>query len=73
MQEYDKRIIRLFEWLLFQKKIMTAKEFCQSIDLLDQPFSKIKKGTNHFTVIQIENVCKIYNVRNDKTIEINDF
>lgn len=86
MHDYDKRIIRLFEWLLFHKKIMTAKDFCQSIDLLEQTFSKIKKGTNHFTVLQIENICKTYKVnsnwifgleknvfRNDKNIEINDF
>jgi len=86
MHDYDKRIIRLVEWLLFHKKITTSKEFCLSIGLLEQTFSKIKKGTNHFTVLQIENICKTYKVnsnwifgieknvfRNDKTIEINDF
>lgn len=86
MHEVDKRIIRLVEWLLFQKKITTSKEFCISIGLLEQTFSKIKKGNNHFTVLQIENICKTYKVnsnwifgleknvfRNDKTIEINDY
>lgn len=86
MHDYDKRIIRLVEWLLFQKKITSSKEFCLSIGLLEQTFSKIKKGNNHFTVLQIEKICKTYKVnsnwifgveknvfRNDKTIEINDF
>jgi len=86
MHEHDKRIVRLVEWLIFNKKVSTAKEFCQSVDLLVPTYSKIKKGTCHFTVINIENICKKYKVnsnwifgieknvfRNDKTIEIKDF
>jgi DNA-binding Xre family transcriptional regulator len=83
MHEVDKRIVRLVEWLIFNKKVVTAKEFCQSVDLLEQTYSKIKKGTCHFTVTNIDNICKKYNVnsnwifgteknvfRNDKSIEI---
>ena len=85
MHEHDKRIIRLVEWLIFNKKIVTAKEFCQSVEVLEQTYSKIKKGTNHFTVLNIESICRKYNVnsnwifgleknvfRNDKSIEITD-
>jgi len=85
MYESDKRILRLIELLIFKKKIKLSKDFCQEIGILEQTLSKIKKGTNHFTVIQIEQVCKVYNVncnwvygfekkvfRTDESIEITD-
>jgi len=58
----DKRILRLIELLIFQKKINYVKEFCDEVGILSQTVSKIKKGTNHFTVDQIQKICITYNV-----------
>jgi len=54
--------------------------------MLNQTISKIKTGKSHFTVVQIEAICHVYNVNanwlfgkqtnvfNDKnSIEIKDF
>jgi len=62
MYTSDKRIIKLIELLIFQRKITFVKDFCTEIGILEQSVSKIKKGLNHFTVIHIETICKIYNV-----------
>ena len=62
MHESDKRILRLIELLIFEKKISNTAEFCSKIDMLKQTVSKIKNGNNHFTVIQIEQICKVFNV-----------
>jgi DNA-binding Xre family transcriptional regulator len=62
MYTSDKRIIKLIELLIFQRKISFVKDFCNEIGILEQSVSKIKKGLNHFTVIHIETICKIYNV-----------
>lgn len=58
----DKRILRLIDLLIFQKKISYVKDFCQEIGMQDQTISKIKKGTAYFTVTHIEMICKKYNV-----------
>jgi DNA-binding Xre family transcriptional regulator len=65
MYESDKRILRLIELLIFEKKIKLSKDFCKEIGVLEQTLSKIKKGTNHFTVVQIEKICKVYNVNSN--------
>lgn len=62
MQTSDKNILRLIDLLIFQKRIFYAKDFCNEIDMLEQTLSKIKKGQCHFTVAQIEMICKSYNV-----------
>lgn len=62
MYTSDKNIIHLIDLLRYQKKISSAKDFCQEIGVLEQTVSKIKKGLNHFTVLQIEIICKKYNV-----------
>ena len=62
MYESDKRILRLIELLIFEKKIDNASDFCTKIDMLKQTVSKIKNGNNHFTVIQIEKICKTFDV-----------
>lgn len=85
MHPTDKRIIRLIEFLVFQQKISSTRHFCQEVHILEQTVSKVKNGTAHFTVMQIENICKKYNVNanwifgieknvfnHDKSIEITD-
>lgn len=62
MYTTDKHILRLIDVLIFNKEISSTKEFCQEIGVLEQTVSKIKKGTNHFTVAHIETICKLYNV-----------
>lgn len=62
MQTTDKNILRLIDLLLFQKQVSSTKDFCQKIGVLEQTVSKIKKGSNHFTVQQIETICKVYGV-----------
>lgn len=62
MYTSDKNIIELVELLKYQKRIIYDKDFCQDVEMLEQTLSKIKKGKNHFTVLQIETICKKYNV-----------
>ena len=62
MYTSDKRIIRLIELLIFQKKISSTRAFCNEIGILEQTISKVKRGLNHFTVLHIETICKTYNV-----------
>lgn len=62
MYESDKRILRLIDLLIFEKKITSTADFCSQIEMLNQTVSKIKAGKNHFTVLQIETICKKFNV-----------
>lgn len=62
MSTPDKNILRLIDILIFQKKINYRNDFCEEIGILRQTVSKIKKGTNHFTVQHIEIICAKYNV-----------
>lgn len=62
MYTSDKNILKLIDLLIFQKRISSTKDFCQEIGFLEQTVSKIKAGKNHFTVMQIEAICKKYNV-----------
>jgi DNA-binding Xre family transcriptional regulator len=62
MNTTDERILRLIDLLIYQKKISSIKDFCLQIEMLEQTVSKIKKGSSHFTVNQIESICKIFNV-----------
>jgi hypothetical protein len=62
MNLIDKRILRLIDLLIFEKEIAYVKEFCQAIGIIDTTIPKIKKGTSHFTVQNIQMICKIYNV-----------
>lgn len=65
MNTSDIRIIKLIDLLKYEKKILTDKNFCDEIGLLNQTVSKIKKGDAHFTVQHIENICKKYNVNSN--------
>jgi len=62
MYTSDKKLIELIELLVYQKKYKSIRSFCIENEILEQTVSKIKAGTNHFTVLQIENICKKYNV-----------
>jgi len=62
MNTTDERILRLIDLLIYQKKVSSIKDFCLQIEMLEQTVSKIKKGSSHFTVNQIESICKIFNV-----------
>ncbi|MBP1222600.1 helix-turn-helix domain-containing protein [Flavobacterium sp. 1355] len=62
MQKTDQRILRLIDVLIFQNKVNREIDFCREINILPQTVSKIKKGTNHFTVTHIENIIEKYNV-----------
>lgn len=65
MYTSDKNIIHLINLLIFQEKISSTKKFCQDVAILEQTISKIKIGKNHFTVLQIERICKKYNVNSN--------
>ncbi len=62
MNNIDVKILELIEYLKSIKEIKTAKQFCLSVGMLEQTLSKIQKGKNHFTIIQIETICQIYYV-----------
>jgi len=47
---------------MFEKKILSVRDFCGHIKILEQTITKIKKGTAHFTVLQIESICRKFNV-----------
>ena len=72
MYTSDKRILRLIDLLIFQKKITYIKEFCDEIGILTQSVSKIKKGKNHFTINHIEKICLKYNVNANWIFGIED-
>ena len=85
MNNIDKRILRLIELLKNESQISSYYQFCNEIGMLKQTITKIKNGTAHFTVLQIESICKKYNVNanwifgieknvfnNSKSIEIAD-
>lgn len=62
MQEADKRILKLIDLLIFEKKIKNQKDFCSEVGLLLPNLSKIKKGESRFRVSHIEVISKKYKV-----------
>lgn len=62
MYEYDKNIIKLIDILLIENLVGSKTEFYDVIKSSRQTVSKIKKGINHFTPLQIAIICKKYNV-----------
>lgn len=59
----DKRILRLIDLLIFQKRIASVNEFLETINSNRSTLSKIRNGQkNHFTVEQIEIICNKYEV-----------
>lgn len=62
MNEIDKRIIQLIKLLKAEKEISSIKHFCIQLGILEQTVTKIKNGTAHFTVLQIQTICIKFNV-----------
>lgn len=62
MNPIDKRIFYLIDLLIFEKKIDSVRQFCLEIGMLEQTISKIRKGINHFTLLQVQTICSKYNV-----------
>ena len=62
MNTIDKKILQLIELLMFEKEVLSIRDFCKHIEMLEQTVTKIKKGTAHFTVLQIESICRKFNV-----------
>ena len=58
----DKNILKLVELLKLQKRILTTKEFSDSIGMLNSTISRVPQGKCHFTAEQILLICKKYNV-----------
>lgn len=58
----DEKILDLIDYWVYEKKYLNTRDFCLQNDILEQTLSKIKKGTNHFTVAQIERIGKKHGV-----------
>lgn len=85
MDEIDQRIIIIINILITYKKVKNVKDFSEKIGMLRSTISRIKKGINHFTVIQIDTMCKMFDInpscifgyednvfREDESIKINN-
>lgn len=72
MYTSDKKIIELIELLVYKKVYSSVRTFCVENNILEQTISKIKKGINHFTVLQIESICKKHNVNANWIFDIED-
>ena len=72
MYKTDKYVLRLIDLLVFERKVSSLIDFYSEIGILRQTVSKIKKGTAHFTVNHIENICKKYNVNANWIFGITD-
>ena len=72
MYTSDKRILRLIDYLKFVNKISSTSDFCVKIDMKKQNITKIKKGTLHFTVQNIESTCKEFNINANWIFGINN-
>jgi len=62
MNPVDQKMIDLIDYLIYKKIHLSERNFCLENDLLQQTYSRIKKGENHFTVNQIERIGKKYKV-----------
>lgn len=62
MMDTNKKLIRLIDLLIFEKKVKSSAEFCRRIGIQPQTLTKIKNGTHHFRVVYVERACKQFNV-----------
>ena len=58
----DKNILHLITVLTLKKQVLNMRDFCNIIKMREQTITKIKNGSAHFTVLQIESICKIFKV-----------
>ena len=68
----DMNILKLIDLLKLQKKILTTKEFAESIGMLNSTISRVPQGKCHFTVEQISVICKKYNVNANFVFGLDD-
>lgn len=68
----DKKMLRLIDLLIFEKKIKNASEFCRSIEILPQTLTKVKKEFQSFTLGHVQKTCKEYNVNANWIFGIQD-
>lgn len=62
MYTSDKQILELIAYLKYTNVISSTSEFCLSVNIPKQNITKIKNGSSHFTVKNIEAICLKYNV-----------
>jgi hypothetical protein len=62
MYTSDKRILHLIDYLIYKKEVSTAGKFSTRVNMLATTISKVRSGKTHFTVNQIESICKEFNV-----------
>lgn len=58
----DKKMLELIKILKERGDIRFRQEFCDAINLPKQNIRNIKIGIQHFTVMQIRETCKAYNI-----------
>ena len=62
MNTIDKKILELIDYMIYHKHVRSVRKFCAEIEMLEQTITKIKKGTAHFTALQIESICRKFDV-----------
>lgn len=62
MNLLDKKIFDLIDLLLSQGKIRFKVDFCRTVGMYPQVLNQIASGRNHFTLEQVNSICKEYDV-----------
>lgn len=62
MNSLDKRIFDLMELLMSYGKIRFKADFCRAVGMYPQILNQIESGRNHFTLEQVNSICKAYDV-----------
>jgi hypothetical protein len=62
MNQLDKRIFDLMDMLMSYGEIRFKVDFCRSVGMYPQVLNQIASGRNHFTLEQVNSICKVYNV-----------
>jgi hypothetical protein len=68
----DKKMLKLIEILVAKNYYHNEKQFCTENKILNTTVSKVKSGICHFTVPQIEEVCKKHQVNLNWVFGIDD-
>lgn len=72
MNKLDKRIFDLMDLLMSYGKIRFKADFCRSVDMYPQILNQIASGRNHFTLEQVNSICKAYDVNANWILGIED-
>jgi len=62
MNKLDKRIFELMDELINKNVIRFKVEFCKAAGMYPQNLSQVVEGRNHFTLEQVNSLCKEFNV-----------